>query len=184
MAGCSTWSISDSISGCTAISAHRFSRDLSSVSTISSRWWLRVCARMRALCLPIRYGLCWRGWPAATRRTRRAPILRRRMDRAWLSGFDSLLATVRERLHRALGTSEEDPSELCRLLLAQSARVLVTATRLDVFFALDEHPVQIRLSGLDRDPGWVPAAGRSRGVSLRVIVASQTSEVTEDLGGR
>ena len=71
-----------------------------------------------------------------------------------------MLATVRERLHRAFGTSDEDPSELCRLLLTQSARVLVTATRLDVFFALDEHPVPIRLSGLDRDPGWVPAAGR------------------------
>jgi hypothetical protein len=75
----------------------------------------------------------------------------------WLG---SMLATVRERLHRAFGTSDEDPSELCRLLLTQSARVLVTATRLDVFFALDEHPVPIRLSGLDRDPGWVPAAGR------------------------
>ena len=76
---------------------------------------------------------------------------------AWLV---PLLATVRERLHRALGTSDEDPHELRRLLLAQRARVLVTATRLDVYFALDEHPVQIRLSGLDRDPGWVPAAGR------------------------
>jgi len=31
---------------------------------------------------------------------------------------------------------------------------------LDLFFELSEHPLEIRLAGLDRDPGWVPAAGR------------------------
>jgi len=45
-------------------------------------------------------------------------------------------------------------------LLEHHARVVVTATHLDVFFSLDEHPIEIRLAGLDRDPGWVPAAGR------------------------
>ena len=40
------------------------------------------------------------------------------------------------------------------------ARIFVTADRLDVMLSLDEHPVAIRLAGLDRDPGWVPAAGR------------------------
>jgi hypothetical protein len=38
--------------------------------------------------------------------------------------------------------------------------VVVTETRLDVTFALERLPVEVRLSGLDRDPGWVPAAGR------------------------
>jgi len=36
----------------------------------------------------------------------------------------------------------------------------VTATHVDIFFALDELPIEIRLAGLDRNPGWVPAAGR------------------------
>ena len=75
----------------------------------------------------------------------------------WLT---ALLATVRKRLHRALGTPDADRSGLARLLLAQPARVTVTPTRLDIAFALDQHPIEIRLSGLDRDPGWVPAAGR------------------------
>jgi hypothetical protein len=38
---------------------------------------------------------------------------------------------------------------------------MVTATRLDIMLRLDELPIQIRLAGLDRDPGWVPAAGRT-----------------------
>ena len=36
----------------------------------------------------------------------------------------------------------------------------VSETRLDVTFALARLPLEVRLSGLDRDPGWVPAAGR------------------------
>jgi hypothetical protein len=41
------------------------------------------------------------------------------------------------------------------------ARVSVTTTHLDVVMALSDLPVEVRLAGLDRDPGWVPAAGRS-----------------------
>src|SRR3712207_7928989 len=42
----------------------------------------------------------------------------------------------------------------------QGARVVVTASHVDVHFRLSGLPIEIRLSGLDRDPGWVPAAGR------------------------
>lgn len=45
---------------------------------------------------------------------------------------------------------------LCRT----PARVLIGRTRLDVFFALASHPIAIRIAGIDRNPGWVPAAGR------------------------
>ncbi len=72
--------------------------------------------------------------------------------------IDWLMPYVRARLREALGLSET--SDLSRVLLDHHARALVTATHLDVFFSLDELPVEIRLSGLDRDPGWVPAAGR------------------------
>jgi hypothetical protein len=47
------------------------------------------------------------------------------------------------------------------LLLQQPARIQTSATHVRVFFSLAQHPLEIRLAGLDRDPGWVPAAGRN-----------------------
>ncbi|HEV2861676.1 MAG TPA: hypothetical protein VGX48_11760 [Pyrinomonadaceae bacterium] len=70
----------------------------------------------------------------------------------WLTG------TVSERLRLALGVG--DGRELARLLCEQEARVVVTASHVDVHFRLSGLPIEIRLAGLDRDPGWVPAAGR------------------------
>jgi hypothetical protein len=71
---------------------------------------------------------------------------------AWLTLY------ARARLKRGLGVVDED--RLSRLLFGHRARVCVTRTHVDVCFSLDELPIEIRLSGLDRDPGWVPAAGR------------------------
>ena len=65
---------------------------------------------------------------------------------------------VRARLQRALGIADAD--ELAHLVCAHQARVCVTATHLDIFLALETLPIAIRFAGLDRDPGWVPAAGR------------------------
>jgi hypothetical protein len=45
-------------------------------------------------------------------------------------------------------------------LLVHPARATASETQLDVFLSLDELPISIRVSGLDRNPGWVPAAGR------------------------
>ena len=70
----------------------------------------------------------------------------------WLTGV------VRERLRLALGVG--DPQEVARVLCEQEARVVVTASHVDVHFRLSGLPIEIRLAGLDRDPGWVPAAGR------------------------
>jgi hypothetical protein len=75
-----------------------------------------------------------------------------------------LMPYIRARLGRALGLrgirSEHLGEALSAVLLEHQARVLVTATDLDVFLSLEQHPIQIRLAGLDRDAGWVPAAGR------------------------
>lgn len=73
----------------------------------------------------------------------------------WL---DRLVPYVRARLQRALGLNESD--ELARVLFEHRARVLATATHLEIFLSLAELPVEIRFAGLDRNPGWVPAAGR------------------------
>jgi hypothetical protein len=92
---------------------------------------------------------------------RRAPSVFDDYERAgdalehWLGRF---LPYVNARLRCALGVRE--PVAAARLVCEQEARVNVTETRLDVTFALEQLPVEVRLSGLDRDPGWVPAAGR------------------------
>jgi len=69
-----------------------------------------------------------------------------------------LLPHLRARLLLALGI--DDDTDLANLLLHHHARITITPTHIDVFFSLADHPIEIRLSGLDRDPGWVPAAGR------------------------
>lgn len=69
-----------------------------------------------------------------------------------------LLPYARARLGRALGV--RGARALGGLVCEHQARIVVTATRLDVTFALAGLPLEVRLAGLDRDPGWVPAAGR------------------------
>lgn len=65
---------------------------------------------------------------------------------------------VRARLSAALGLrSMGRPG---KLLCSCPARLHVTPTHLDAYFTLARLPIEVRLAGLDRDPGWVPAAGR------------------------
>lgn len=65
------------------------------------------------------------------------------------------LATADE-IHAVLAASDLPPSRLLR----RPAAVHVTEAHIDVVFALAGHPLEIRIAGLDRDPGFVPAAGR------------------------
>jgi hypothetical protein len=83
--------------------------------------------------------------PAAWRAERRSPI----------AGHAAFL---RQRLCAAFGVRSF--AVVRRRLLARPARVWLTATRLDAVFNIATHPVQVRALGLDRDPGWIPAAGR------------------------
>jgi len=73
----------------------------------------------------------------------------------WLT---DLLPHIKARLILALGIESED--SLAEILLHHYAKLIITPTHLDIFFSLSDHPIEIRLSGLDRNPGWVPAAGR------------------------
>jgi hypothetical protein len=73
----------------------------------------------------------------------------------WLA---RLSAYVRVRLCLAFGRRRA--REAVRLLCALPGRVVATATHVDVFISLNDLPIEVRLAGLDRDPGWVPAAGR------------------------
>jgi hypothetical protein len=75
--------------------------------------------------------------------------------RRWL---DWLMPYIQIRLRRALGLgADDDPAPM---LCQHHARVYVTPTHLDVLLNLDTLPIEIRLAGLDRSPGWLPAAGR------------------------
>ena len=75
--------------------------------------------------------------------------------RRWLS---RLMPYVRARLCLALGL--ESHHNIDTMLCRRYARVRATDTHLDVYFGLADLPLEIRFAGLDRDPGWVPAAGR------------------------
>jgi hypothetical protein len=74
----------------------------------------------------------------------------------WLSW---LLPYIRARLRRALG--QHNDIALGELVCAHRASVYVSTARLDIVLSLAELPIAIRLAGLDRDPGWIPAVGRS-----------------------
>ena len=71
---------------------------------------------------------------------------------------DRTCTEIRERLKDALGI--ESPDEAAAFLILQRARVRFDPFRIDVLFRLEEHPIEIRRAGLDRNPAWVPAAGR------------------------
>jgi hypothetical protein len=75
--------------------------------------------------------------------------------RSWL---DHLLPYIHARLRKALGWEKSET--LAAEWWRQKASVVVTATLLDINLKLAELPIEFRLAGLDRDPGWVPAAGR------------------------
>lgn len=74
--------------------------------------------------------------------------------RRWLR---LLLGYLRARLALALHVSR---AEAPRLVCAQAATISASALRVDVRFSLAALPIAVRLAGLDRDPGWLPAAGR------------------------
>lgn len=72
-------------------------------------------------------------------------------------GFQARLDTLHTRLQQALGAEGEVAALVCR----HHAEVVATPTRVDVHLALAELPLALRRAGLDRDPGWLPAAGRA-----------------------
>ena len=68
---------------------------------------------------------------------------------------EPVLARVRDHVRSLI---DVDRSEL--LLVHQPARIVHTATHVDAHFALERHPIAIRITRLDRNTGWIPGAGR------------------------
>jgi hypothetical protein len=72
---------------------------------------------------------------------------------------DRICEEMRGRVAASLGFDPE--YDWGPLVLNHQARIEADAMRVDAHFSLASHPITLRVAGLDRDPGWVPAAGRS-----------------------
>jgi hypothetical protein len=78
--------------------------------------------------------------------------------RRWLA---LALPALRRRLAGGLGDElGPDAADLDTALLARPARLFVTATHVDLVMSLDTVSLPVRLSGLDRSPGWFGDFGR------------------------
>lgn len=63
------------------------------------------------------------------------------------------LAELESRIGLAL---DMRPRAALHFLCHRRATILARESRIDVFHRLDDHPLEIRMAGLDRDPGWIP----------------------------
>ncbi len=77
------------------------------------------------------------------------------LSKSWLK---NLAEYARKRLAKALNLPA--PEQINEILFERKAKISVTATHLDITFSLADLPFEVRLSGLDRNPGWIPAAGK------------------------
>jgi hypothetical protein len=77
------------------------------------------------------------------------------MPEGWL---EQHLHVLSARLVLALdpGDASEVPALVCR----HRARIEIAPSCVHVHLSLCDLPLSIRFAGLDRDPGWIPAAGR------------------------
>ncbi len=73
------------------------------------------------------------------------------------SWLDQVAEKFESRLRLALPSWESLP--VLPGLLRQRADIETYDRVIRVRFALEDHPLAVRLAGLDRDPGWIPAAG-------------------------
>jgi len=95
---------------------------------------------------------------AALRRSSNVPrSSRARTPTARWMGW--LLGYLQARLARSLGVAPDIdvPTLVCR----HDADVVCSITSVDVSLSLAALPLPLRVAGLDRDPGWIPAAGRA-----------------------
>lgn len=102
-----------------------------------------------------------RDWPIPAGEARRRPLALRH---ARPHGFERWLAAYQHSLRQRLAAALHRPPALLGRAFRQErgeALVWVSAADIVVVHSLDDHPVEWRLAGLDRDPGFLPGAGRT-----------------------
>lgn len=67
---------------------------------------------------------------------------------------EEMLRRVREHLDLAL-----EIEDAAVFLVRRPGRAVRSPSHLDIHFPLERHPIEIRRARLDRNPGWIPAAG-------------------------
>lgn len=70
------------------------------------------------------------------------------------------LATTLAQVHGYLAERLEQPDAISDYLLAP-ATLYLTRTHVDLVFSLDQIRLDVRMAGLDQDPGWVPELARA-----------------------
>lgn len=76
-------------------------------------------------------------------------------SKKWLK---NLAEYLQKRLFQAL--NRQTLNDLNAILFKRKAMITTSATHLDITFGLADLPIEVRLAGIDRDPGWIPAAGK------------------------
>lgn len=76
-------------------------------------------------------------------------------SKKWL---ENIAEYLQKRLFQALNL--ETLEDLNTILFKRKASVTTSPTHLDITFGLADLPIEVRLAGIDRDPGWIPAAGK------------------------
>lgn len=103
------------------------------------------------------------------------PILRRSfsdaplhpLDSPWMAGMDAsllywlscVIPFIHHYLHRIFNSNSKNPLDVIRTLLIHSGDLYVTASHVDLVMTLENISLPVRIAGLDRDPGWLPAFG-------------------------
>ena len=74
---------------------------------------------------------------------------------SWSEWAAWLAAGIKPWLSRVLDHSDPLP-----WLITRPGTLRASPTRVDAYFSIATHPLAIRMAGLDRDPGFLPAAGK------------------------
>jgi hypothetical protein len=120
-----------------------------------SPWDLLALAGPQLLARPAADDPVWDLLSALAGRDESGPPRVPRAMRRWVRRV-----TDRWRVQLALAL-DCPPPDAGSLLLQLAAVIDATPSRVDAEFDLSGLPIAVRLAGLDRDPGWIPATGRT-----------------------
>ena len=82
------------------------------------------------------------------------------IDPAFSKLISFLHAPIQRYLNSVLGFEDADSKTLLKELITYSGRVYLSSSHIDVVMDINDSNFNIRCSGLDQNPGWLPEYGR------------------------